>query len=172
MGGKETARVKQIAKSFPSELKRANKALDSDLKRAIVVLLVDKNGLSFTQLQDELSTETDQLHQGFLSDALKDLQNGAIIKRIEKGEFKDRYEAEYRMTEFGHEYLDCIFRSIEPTEENILSTVVIDIGTDETISAEDTDWTINSTQETPDVAENDGEELASKATKSYDDMMA
>jgi len=165
MGGKETVKVKEVAERFPSELKRANKALDDDLKRAILVLLVDEGGLSFAQIQERLSTENDKLHQGFLSEALKDLQNGAIIKRVEKGDFEDRYEAEYRVTDFGHKHIDFLFRSIEPLGDDIISPAFIDLeGEIPTVNPGETgQWEMKDKKK--DTAKKSGEQIQERATE-------
>lgn len=103
-----TDQVQAKANRFPMELAAGIEGLDNEKKRAIFVLLYDSPGLSFTEIQNELSGDEIFASQQ-LSDALKDLQEGGLIDKQVRGVDDDsRFTSAYSVSNFG----EMFFRSL------------------------------------------------------------
>lgn len=94
--------------NFPPQMIRSIKALNSELNREIIVLLVDHGEHDEDELLNNLNCTPEELNK-----ALKELQNGAIIKSVDYIE-ENTWTKGYKMTDFGHKFLDKLFEAIDP----------------------------------------------------------
>jgi DNA-binding HxlR family transcriptional regulator len=97
------------ASSVPVDIRRATEALAGDERFAIVVALVENDGLSFAELEGVLD-----IHQQTLSTALDAMQDGAIVARKEIVRPECQYRTQYEVTEFGRRVIDSLYDAIQP----------------------------------------------------------
>lgn len=104
----ENITLDQYAQEIPSEIRRAIKGLAGKEQFGVIVLLIERGGLSHTEIKNELN-----LHQETLSRTLDKMQKGGLIIRREI-DSEQGYQTEYRVTGFGKRVLDSLFDAIQP----------------------------------------------------------
>lgn len=104
---KNANKVDEYDQQIPVEIRQATEALGGANERAALVLLIKEDGLPFSELKEEL-----QLHQQSLTNALNNLQDGALVACHEEIE-ADEYSTNYKATKFGKRLLDCLYGSLE-----------------------------------------------------------
>jgi len=126
LGEKETE-LEEIAHRFPRRIRKAISGIDGDTQYAIIITLFDQDSLSFSELQEELD-----IHQQTLTNALNDLQKGALISRRNSRELNDEFSSYYSISRYGRKFIKCLFKSLEPSDfERRLSIEFVE---DESIS--------------------------------------
>jgi DNA-binding HxlR family transcriptional regulator len=100
--------VSQKAEQIPFEIRRAIEGFDSEREQAIVVTLIDEGPLSFSELQAELG----DLHNQKLTNALKKLRQGALVRKRATDAMESKYDAYYEVSEYGERFVDCLLESL------------------------------------------------------------
>jgi len=102
-----TGTIGLYAREIPDEIKSVIKGLDDNTRIAIIVLLLKKSRLSFTQLKDELHIRSNSS----LSHHLTILQDGGLIEnRVQLG--KDKHTSYYTAPNLAIEILRSLFDAI------------------------------------------------------------
>lgn len=96
------------AEQIPFEIRRAIDAFGGEREQAIVVTLIDEGPLSFSELNDELGG----LHNQTLTNALKNLRRGALVRKRATDSMESRYDAYYEVSEYGERFVNCLLESL------------------------------------------------------------
>lgn len=101
-------KIEEYTSQIPVETKKAVKALGNDIRYAIIVDLIHKGELTFTQLMNDLEIEP-----GLLSNHLKILMDGAIVEHYYRHKlFKEQYSY-YGLTLFGKDFIRGILEPLK-----------------------------------------------------------
>lgn len=100
--------ISQKAEQIPFEIRRAVEGFDGEREQAIVVTLIDEGPLSFSELQDELG----DLHNQKLTNALKKLRQGALVRKRATDAMESKYDAYYEVSEYGERFVNCLLESL------------------------------------------------------------
>lgn len=115
--------IQQYANRFPHEISAAIEGLDNDRKRAIFVLLYDDPGLSFTEIQSELSDEKIFASET-LSTCLEDLKSGALVnRRVRNDDDDSRFSTAYSVSKYGEQFFKALLGSLRLDETDFSSGV-------------------------------------------------
>ncbi len=96
---------------FPPELKRAINAIDNEIRMQLVVELLKKDELSYTQLLNILN-----IRKGSLTHHLIELAKGTLIRNYAKEEVTSEYESFYSLTRFGEFFIDTLHMALYPPQ--------------------------------------------------------
>jgi DNA-binding HxlR family transcriptional regulator len=104
----------EYASRIPKEVRLAIDGLSdrNEVGYGVVMLLVEKGSLSFSEIQDELD-----VHQQSLSNTLDALQRGGIIKKEAGERIGDQSTGDYTITEFGDRVLDGLYHASQANSE-------------------------------------------------------
>lgn len=102
----------EYASLVPGEIRRALQALSKDREIAILVLLIKKGGLAFSEIKGELD-----VHQQKLTTSLNQMQDAGIVVRKDTIDGESKYKTQYQVTKYGKRVLDNLFDAIEPRED-------------------------------------------------------
>lgn len=105
----EMSKIDEYASQIPIEIKKAVKAFGHDIRCAIVVDLIQKGELTFTQLKNDLNIDS-----GLLNNHLGILMDGAIVEHYYRHELGNEQYSYYGLTLFGKDFLQGI---LEPLRE-------------------------------------------------------
>ncbi len=97
------SKIEEYASQIPNEIRKAVKAFGNDVRCAIIVDLIRKEELTFTQLKEDFDIDT-----GLLSNHLNILMDSAIVEHYYKHELGNEEYSYYGLTLFGKD----IFRGI------------------------------------------------------------
>lgn len=100
--------ISRKAEQIPFEIRRAVEGFDGEREQAIVVTLLDEGPLSFSELNDELGG----VHNQTLTNALKNLRQGALVRKRATGSMESKYDAYYEVSEYGERFVDCLLDSL------------------------------------------------------------
>lgn len=100
--------ISQKAEQIPFEIRRAIDGLEGERQQAIVVTLIDEGPLSFSELNDELGG----LHNQKLTNALKQLRQGALVRKRATDSMESQYDAYYEVSEYGERFVNCLLESL------------------------------------------------------------
>lgn len=106
------SKIDEYASQIPIEIKKAVKAFGNDVRCAIVVDLIGKGELTFTQLMDDLDIEP-----GLLSNHLKVLMDGAVVEHYYKHELGNEQYSYYGLTLFGKDFLRGILEPLRAVQQ-------------------------------------------------------
>lgn len=106
------SKIDEYASQIPIEIKKAVKSFGNDVRCAIVVDLIGKDELTFTQLKDDLDIEP-----ALLSNHLKILMDGAIVQHYYKHEFGNEQYSYYGLTLFGKDFLRGILEPLRAIQQ-------------------------------------------------------
>ena len=122
-----TETISRYAKEIPDEVKSVITGLDDDIRLAIIVLLLKKSRLSFTQLKNELNIRSNSS----LSHHLAILQDGGLIEnRVVLG--KDKHTSYYRALDLAIEILRSLFDVILSPSSRSVDSLPISLATSST----------------------------------------
>ncbi|AKH98217.1 MarR family transcriptional regulator [Halanaeroarchaeum sulfurireducens] len=102
------------ASKVPKEVRLAADGLSgqNDLRWALLVALIEEGALSFSKLKEMLD-----VHQQSLSNALKALQKGGMIKKKAGKDLGSEQAGNYSIAPFGQKILDGFYSATEPKFE-------------------------------------------------------
>lgn len=104
--------VTETAERIPTEIRAAISGFDNETTQAVVVTLIDEEALAFSEIQDHLSTDDDELHSQTLTNALRDLQRGELVNKRAATDDGNRISSYYEVTEYGERFVDCLLKSL------------------------------------------------------------
>lgn len=105
--------IQQYANRFPQEIAAGIEGLDDERKRAIFVLLYDDPGLSFTEIQSELSGKK-VFASETLSTCLDDLKGGALVnRRVRDVDDDTSFSTAYSVSKFGEQFFKALLNSMK-----------------------------------------------------------
>ena len=97
---------------FPSELKRAIKAIDNETRVQLVAELLKSGELSYTQILNIL-----KIRKGSLTHHLTELAKGALVRNFVKDELRTEYESFYSLTKFGESFIEALHATLYPSAQ-------------------------------------------------------
>lgn len=118
----EDSRVEELSAKVPGEIRRAIRGLCGDRELAVFVLLVDENGLAFSELESHLV-----MHQQQLTNTLSHMQDAGIVVREDIVDSRNGYTTNYRVTNFGIRLMDSLHSAVNPRKNIEPEPMVIDL---------------------------------------------
>lgn len=106
------SKIDEYASQIPKEIRKAIGALGHDARCAIIVDLVQKGELTFTQLKDDLDIDPK-----LLSSHLKTLMDGAMVEHYFKHEIGNEQYSYYNLTLFGKDILQGILEPLKSIQQ-------------------------------------------------------
>lgn len=94
---------------FPREIIEPIKAVYNKTRRQILLTLLDKSSLSYSEIKNNF-----QISKGTLNHHLHILVRSGLIRNFAVSSPGDPYKSYYTMTNFGHKFLDGLRQTLEP----------------------------------------------------------
>lgn len=101
--------IEEYADEYPKDLRLAITSMVSDVSFSILILLIEKDGLEYEKIREELDIDTEEL-----DDKLSKLQTGGLVEKLVGDRIGDKTTGEYRISNFGYRMLNCIAISKNP----------------------------------------------------------
>lgn len=112
--------VDKYASEIPAELSKGINGLNHMIRRAILVLLVHNDSLSFTELAGLLN-----LSKGKLAHHLDVLQRTGLVRNFSKADFAGPYDSYYSLSKFGESLFESLAKAVQPSAPNPLQRILL-----------------------------------------------
>lgn len=103
------SKIGEFTNKLPEEIRLVVKGLDDDVRLAIVLALLERGDLSFTQLKNILEIEKSRLNYH-----LTNLTRATLVKHVYKHELGKMEYSYYTLTRFGRKILSELIGSLRP----------------------------------------------------------
>lgn len=96
-------------KDFPEELTQPIKALTDETRRKILLSLLEKDAISYSQIQNVF-----QIKKGTLNHHLHILVSAGLVRNFSIRTPGNPYNSYYTITDFGRKFIEGLRQTLEP----------------------------------------------------------
>ncbi|KTG11387.1 hypothetical protein AUR64_03790 [Haloprofundus marisrubri] len=112
-----TQAVHNTAGKLPFEISAAINAFNNETRQAVIITLLNKDALRFSELRDSLSDEDNRLHNQTLTNALEALQEGGLINKRVADTESEQVRSYYEVSEYGERFVHHLLNSLGSVDD-------------------------------------------------------